>query len=134
MNLWPRPSGQNIRAVFLARKFGPQGGWAPRPALSSRRSCCWAGTAGPAPANLEPLRRFARGPGETRATAAQQASDASFRNGLAWSGQFRATARLWPRAKADGSDPRGHENVPGTLLPNLLPNAVARDGTRTDRG
>ncbi len=33
------------------------------------------------------------------------------------------------------TDPsRGHQNVPGTLLPNLLPNAVARDGTRTDKG
>src|SRR6266436_1598504 len=119
MNLWRRPSGQHIRAVFLARKFGPQGGWAPRPALSSRRLAVGEVrrylVIRPAPANLEPLRRFARGPGETRAPAAQQASDASFRNGLAWSGQFRATARLWPRAKADGSDPRGHENVPGTL-------------------
>src|SRR5271166_2879181 len=28
----------------------------------------------------------------------------------------------------------GPENVPRTLLPDLLPNSVARDGTRTDRG
>jgi hypothetical protein len=31
-------------------------------------------------------------------------------------------------------DSRGHENFPGTLLPNLLPNSVACDWTRTDRG
>ena len=36
--------------------------------------------------------------------------------------------------KASTNLSRGYENVPGTLLPNLLPNAVARDGTRTDRG
>src|SRR6516162_9719116 len=40
-------------------------------------------------------------------------------------------ARPGPQVATDLS--RGHENVSGTLLPGLLPNSVARDGTRTDR-
>jgi len=52
-----------------------------------------------------------------------------------WPGQDSSGAKVRLGRGCGSTDlSQGHENFPGTLLPNLLPNSVARDGTRTDRG
>jgi hypothetical protein len=77
---------------------------------------------------------FAHGPRCNSGLAAREAPHGCFvfgRAGLVRTVLLRRGSVA--RGRTDGSEPR-HENVPGTLLPNLLPNSVARDGTRTDRG
>jgi hypothetical protein len=117
-----------LRAAPSSRPSGRRGGRAtPRYSIQLRRSGSRSAGRSRAPDGT-----MAWSPGTRRMRASSP--DARIVSGC--TGRVRtvpAKARL-----GRGSGPtdlsRGLENVPGTLLPNLLPNSVARDGTRTDRG
>src|SRR6266446_4568253 len=73
----------------------------------------------PGPANLEPLRRFARGPGEIGPRPpSRRLMRASFSEWARLVRTFPGYGKACPRHRSTDVS-RGYENAPGTLLPNL---------------